>query len=65
MALKKIQNETAKTESILSPFICNDIIDPCRFYRLLSHVTRKGCQSIGGLLFRGCRQRNDILPGRK
>lgn len=65
MALKKIQNETAKTESILSPFICNYIIDPDRFYIFLSHVTRKGCQSIGCLFFRGCRQRNDRLPGRK
>ena len=65
MALKQTQNETAKTESILSPFICNYIIDPDRFYIFLSHVTRKGCQSIGCLFFRGCRQRNDRLPGRK
>ena len=41
MALKKIQNETAKTESILSPFICNYIIDPDRFYIFLSTLQGK------------------------
>ena len=53
MAIKQTQNETDKTESILSPFICNYIIDPDRFYIFLSHVTRKGCQSIGCLLDEG------------
>lgn len=59
--LKKIQNETAKTESILSPFICN-YIDPDRFYISIPRYKKGYNQSMSPLSW--VPPKNDRLPGR-